>query len=116
MQSQPILVGTRHHRSFSIRLDRCDAGEFHGHVAVVDVARGREHDLRFDHYSDRATAEAVFREVLDTLCVELTFLDASDAIATVDNPTHTQFITVAQEQSILGPNSSISVRGVNSQT
>ncbi|MFZ1643847.1 MAG: hypothetical protein WAV07_20950 [Candidatus Contendobacter sp.] len=110
---QEIQINTKNKRVFSVHLEKWAQDHFECKLAAINLGPQLPADATFGPFTKGVTALAAYQDLVSKLSTALTKLDATDAIAIVDNPCNTEFVTAREQKQVLGQSVVVKVNGVN---
>lgn len=110
---QEIQISTKNKRVFSVHLEKWAQDHFECKLAAINLGPQLPADATFGPFTKGSTALAAYQELVSKLSSALTNLDATDAIAIVNNPCNTEFVTAPEQKQVLAQGVVVKVNGVN---
>lgn len=111
---QEIEIRTKNKRVFVVHLEKWAQSHFECKLAVINLGPQLPADATFGPFTKGSTALDAYQKLVTGLRTALAKLDATDAIAIVNNPCNTEFVNATEQQEILGQNVVVKVNGINS--
>jgi hypothetical protein len=110
---QDIEIRTKNKRVFFVHLEKWEQSRFECKLAAINLGPQPSTNATFGPFVKGETAFHAYQELIIELSSKLAKLDTTDAIAVVNNPCNTEFVTAQEQKQILGENVIIKVNGIN---
>jgi len=110
---QEIQISTKNKRVFSVHLEKWAQDHFECKLAAINLGPQLPADATFGPFTKGSTALDAFQRLVTNLNSPLTKLDATDAIAVVNNPCNTEFVTAPEQKKVLAQGVVVKVNGIN---
>ena len=110
---QELEIITKNQRLFSVHLEKWAQSHFECKLAAINLDPQPPADAIFNPFSKGKTALAAYKALVAKLRSELVKLDSTDAIAVVNNPCGTEFVTANEQQQILGQGIVVKANEIN---
>lgn len=110
---QEIQINTKNKRVFSVHLEKWAQDHFECKLAAINLGPQLPVDATFGSFTKGSTALDAYQDLVSKLSTALTKLDTTDAIAVVDNPYNTEFISASEQKQVLAQGVVVMVNGLS---